>query len=85
MAIVLEGGLVQDVILQDWPSHIPLPRIVVVDYDTDSAEITRFPFGDEIAEAVCHIEIPVIYESRDKALSPNTVLAILDGAGDLTD
>lgn len=80
IAVVLEGGLVQTVIVQDWPGQFPLPRIAVVDYDTEGAaddEITRFPIGDEQAEAVCRGDVPEVYESLPVALSPRLVLAAL--------
>lgn len=55
IAVVLGGGLVQAIIVQDWSGAIPLPRIAIVDYDTEGAdddEITRFSIGDDPAEAV---------------------------------
>lgn len=80
IAVVLDGGLVQTVIVQDWPTTLPLPRIVVVDYDTDGAdedELTQFSIADTPTEAVCYQEPVSVYESFDKALSPNLVLAAL--------
>ncbi|MFT3803480.1 MAG: hypothetical protein QM766_19990 [Burkholderiaceae bacterium] len=46
---------------KDWPNPIHLPRIAIVDYDTEGAdddEITRFSIGDDPAEAVCRFEMP---------------------------
>jgi len=80
MAVVLDGGFVQCVIAQNWPSTVPLPRLVVVDYDTEGAdeeEITQFSIGDTTAEAICRVEPVSVYESFDKALSPTAVLAAL--------
>jgi hypothetical protein len=37
LTVVVDGGLVQTVIVEDWPTSLPLPRIVVVDYDVDGA------------------------------------------------
>lgn len=88
IAVALEGGLVLAVVLQHWPHAIPQPRIVVVDYDTEEAddtEITRFPIGGKIAEAICHSEVPVIYESLAEALSPDAVLTALGESDDRTD
>lgn len=79
-AIVLEGGLVQTVIVQDWPGQVPLPRIAVIDYDTEGAaddEITQFAIGDKPAEAICRGDVPEVYESLPVALSPRAVLAAL--------
>ncbi len=30
-AVVLEGGLVQAIVVQDWPDQLPLPPFAVVD------------------------------------------------------
>ncbi|VFR32238.1 hypothetical protein ANK1_4111 [plant metagenome] len=81
MAVVLEGGLVQALLVEDWPSHIPLPRIAVVDYDTEGAdddEITHFQIGDKPEEAICRCDVPQVYESLTDALSPRAVLAALE-------
>lgn len=81
IAVVVEGGIIQTVITEHWPSDLPRPRIVVVDYDKDGArddELTEFSIGDEILEALCHIEVPTPFETFDKpALSPRAVLAAL--------
>ena len=80
MAVVIEGGLVQTIIVQAWPAEIPLPRIVIVDYDIEGAsedEITRFSIGSDPAEAFCRGEVPQVYEALADALSPKVVLAAL--------
>lgn len=85
MAVVLDGGLVQAVIVQDWPSIVPLPRLVVVDHDIEGAdddELTQFRIADTATEAVCHVEPISVYESFDKALSPKTVLTALGEPAD---
>lgn len=84
-AVVLEGGLVQSVLVQDWPSCSALPRIAIVDYDTEDAaadEITRFAIGATEEEAVCRAETPTRYESLPNALSPKAVLAALGEAAE---
>lgn len=76
-AVVLEGGLVQAILVQDWPSYLPLPPFAVVDYDTEGAdddEITRFPIGDSETEAVCRHEVPTEHEKLVDSLSPQAVL-----------
>ena len=80
MAVVIEGGLVQTIIIQAWPAEIPLPRIVIVDYDIEGAsddEITRFSIGSDPAEAFCRGEVPQVFEALADALSPKAVLAAL--------
>lgn len=80
LAVVIEGGLVQTIIVQEWPAEIPLPRIVIVDYDIEGAsddEITRFSIGSDPAEAFCRGETPQVYEALPDALSPKVVLAAL--------
>lgn len=82
MAVVLEGGLVQALLVQDWPAHVPLPRVAVVDYDTEGAdddEITHFLIGGKPEEAVCRSDVPEVYEHLTDALSP---LAVLTALGD---
>lgn len=79
-AVVLEGGLVQAILVQDSPPYSPLPQIAIVDYDTEGAgddEITRFLIGATEEEAVCRVELPTRYESLPDALSPKAVLAAL--------
>lgn len=83
-AVVLEGGLVQAILVQDWPAYLPLPTFAVVDYDTEGAdedEITHFPIDNTEAEAVCRSEMPVVHECLPGSLSPRTVLAALDDLG----
>lgn len=84
IAVVIDGGVIQTVITEHWPSQLPQPRIVVVDYDKDGArddELTEFSIGDEILEALCHIEVPTPLEAFDKpALSPHAVAAALGEA-----
>jgi hypothetical protein len=86
IAVVIEGGLVQTIIIEAWPAEIPLPRIVIVDYDIEGAsddEITRFSIGSDPAEAFCRGEVPQVYEALADALSPQVVLAALgDGVDD---
>lgn len=80
-AVVLEGGLVQTILVQDWPSYLPLPPFAVVDYDTEGAdddEITQFPIGTTDAEAVCRGETPTVHEALADSLSPRAVLTALD-------
>ncbi|MBV2205755.1 MAG: hypothetical protein KUL87_10065 [Pseudomonas sp.] len=79
-AVVLDGGLVQAIVVQDWPDHLPLPPFAVVDYDTEGAadhEIVRFGIGNTEAEAVCRSDTPTVFESLPDALSPRIVLAAL--------
>lgn len=81
IAAVVEGGLIQTTLIEGWPAHQPLPHIVVVDYDKEGArddELTEFCIGNEILEALCHVELPSVYEAFDTpALSPRAVLAAL--------
>ncbi|WP_193073099.1 hypothetical protein [Pseudomonas sp. FME51] len=80
-AVVLEGGLVQAIVVQDWPTHLPLPPFAVVDYDTEGAadnEIVYFDIGNTKAEALCRSDTPTVFESLPDALSPRIVLAALD-------
>ena len=85
IAVVIEGGVVQTILIEGWPDQFRLPRIVVVDYDkegADESELTAFAIGNEIVEALCHVEVPSVYESFDKpALSPCMVLAALEDTG----
>lgn len=85
MAVVIEGGLVQTIIIQAWPAEIPLPRIVIVDYDIEGAsddEITRFSIGGDPAEAFCRGEVPQVYEALADALSPKVLLTALGDEAD---
>ncbi|AYN19583.1 hypothetical protein [Alcaligenes aquatilis] len=81
IAVVIEGGLVQVTLVEDWPGQVPLPYVVIVDYDDDGVpddELTTFSIGNEMLDARCHMEIPSVYESFSKpALSPRSVLRAL--------
>ncbi|MDR0439912.1 MAG: hypothetical protein LBI59_02875 [Candidatus Accumulibacter sp.] len=74
----------QTAIVEDWPASLPLPRIVIVDYDVEGADecdITRFSLAGETA--LCRSETPEVYEkSFQKALSPRALLAALGEAAD---
>lgn len=77
VAVVLEGGLVQTILIEAWPPALPLPRFIVVDYDTEGAgddELTAFTIGTDHYEAVCHGVEPTVYESLETALSPRHLL-----------
>lgn len=77
-SVVLEGGLVLDIVVQDWPKHLPLPTFTVVDYDIeDATDDGIICVGNAGAEAVCRIEVPSVFESIPGALSPRAVLAKL--------
>lgn len=81
IAVVIEGGLVKVTLVEDWPGQVPLPRVVIVDYDNEGAsddELTTFNIGNEVLDARCHEETPSVYESFTKpALSPRAVLRAL--------
>jgi hypothetical protein len=80
LAVVLEGGLVRSTLVQGWPDSVPLPRIVIVDYDIDGADeddLMHFSIGNSPTTARCHSEIPGRYEDFSTALSPKDVLAAL--------
>jgi hypothetical protein len=80
IAVLLEGGQMQSVIVQEWPDWIPLPRIAIVDYDIDGADeedLTHFSIGNTPMVALCHSEIPDRYEDFKTALSPKAVLEAL--------
>ncbi len=85
IAVVIEGGVVQTLLIERWPDQFPLPRVVVVDYDkegVDESELTAFAVGNDIEEALCHVKVPTVYESSDRTvLSPCTVLVALEKTG----
>ena len=77
MAIVLDAGQVQDVILEHWPSTDLLPQVLVVDYDTEGCPDhgrTRFKVGAEVSEAACKLIDPRLSESHGDWLVPSTVI-----------
>ncbi|WP_025807843.1 hypothetical protein [Pseudomonas chlororaphis] len=77
-AVVLEGGLVQAIVMQDWPPHLPEPALAVVDYDTEGAAADEIIcVGESETEAVCRSVAPSWFESIPGALSPRAVLATL--------
>jgi hypothetical protein len=84
LAVVLEGGLVQIILSQEWPAHIPPPRVVIVDYDIDGVDkedLTHFSIGGKPMIALCRSEMPESYEDLQTALSPKAIWAALDDGG----
>ncbi|MBI2749036.1 MULTISPECIES: hypothetical protein [Comamonadaceae] len=80
IAVVLEGGLVQAFIVQNWPAHLALPRVAIVDHDTEGAdreELTRFHIGNDVVEAFCRGEDPLVYTDQADVLSPGAVLSAI--------
>jgi hypothetical protein len=85
IAVVVEGGMVQFTIAQDWPNGVPLPHVVIVDDDTDGVDeedLIHFSVGGIQKIAVCRSEIPEVYEELDTALSPRAILQALDERAD---
>lgn len=85
IAVVLEGGLVQAFIVEDWPAQLIMPRVAVVDHDIEGADadqLTRFAIGNDPVEAFCRGEAPLVYKSGDDVLSPRTVLAAIGEPAD---
>ncbi|MDR0578697.1 MAG: hypothetical protein LBI87_14495 [Candidatus Accumulibacter sp.] len=88
LAVILEGGQLHSVLLQEWPEQIPPPRIVVVDYDIDGVdeeELTHFSIGNQPQVALCRSEIPDRYEDYRAALSPKALWAALGEPVDSAD
>jgi hypothetical protein len=80
IAVIVEGGMLHSTIVQDWPEGVPLPRIVIVDYDTedtDEEDLTHFTVGGIPRIAVCRGEIPDVHEDFPRSLSPKAVLKAL--------
>jgi hypothetical protein len=80
-AVVLEGDLFHDIVVQDWPEHLPLPVFTIVDYDIEGVpndELIRLVAGDTSTYALCRSEAVTVFESTPGALSPRAVLAALD-------
>jgi hypothetical protein len=80
IALVIEGGCVLDVIVQDWPKGLSLPKFAVVDYDIEGTEdeITRVSVCDDQNEARCYSVAVDVFESfRPGALSPRALLGTL--------
>lgn len=90
MAIVLDAGQVQDVILEHWSTPETLPQVLVVDYDTEGfaeIDLTRFIVGKEVNEAACKLIDPLHSESLTGGLVPSKVLQAMlatKDAGPLT-
>lgn len=83
IAIVIEGGSVQSIVLQGYPKEFSPPHFVVVDYDTKDASsenLIRFAIDGKTVEAICGHRIPEVYEefTSGKALSPNDIRSAID-------
>ncbi|MCW5706922.1 hypothetical protein [Shinella sp.] len=80
LAILLEGGRVQCLITEAWPVQLPLPRIVIIDFDTEGASddgLTTFSIGDMPVKARCRTGTPIVSEAYEGFLSPSAVLAAM--------
>jgi hypothetical protein len=82
IAVVLDDGIVQSIVLQDWPDGIPLPRIAVLDYYIKSADddedLLHFSIGDEPVSALGYSATPEVYEVGQPILSPQEALAAIE-------
>jgi ferredoxin len=83
IAIVIEGGGVQSIVIQGHPKEMKPPHFVVVDYDIKDAnpdELIRFALGGDTAEACCSHRIPDVFEEfpSGKALNPTEVRLAID-------
>lgn len=81
IAIVIEGGMIQDVVLEGWGADGPLPKIVVLDYDIGSApgvssDRNTIVVNGNPAPAWCHFEKSRRYEAAPSgSMRPSDVFA----------
>ena len=81
IAIVIEGGMIQDVVLEGWGADGPLPKIVVLDYDIGSApgvssDRNTIVVNGNPAPAWCHFEKSRRYEAAPAgSMRPSDVFA----------
>ena len=82
--VVCDGGLVQSIGIENWPAHLPLPNIAVIDYDIGDAgaeDLIEVEVDGKRTQAVGHTETPwILDDSPDKKdwLQPSKVVQILD-------
>lgn len=81
IAIVIEAGMIQDVVLEGWGADGPLPKIVVLDYDIGSApgvssDRNTIVVNGNPAPAWCHFEKSRRYEAAPSgSMRPSDVFA----------
>jgi len=81
IAIVIEAGTIQDVVLEGWGADGPLPKIVVLDYDIGSApgvssDRNTIVVNGNPAPAWCHFEKSRRYEAAPSgSMRPSDVFA----------
>lgn len=81
IAIVIEGGMIQDVVLEGWGANGPLPKVVVLNYDIGCAPGVRSDRNTIVvdgnpAPAWCHLEESRRYEAAPAgSMRPSDVLA----------
>lgn len=76
IAIVLDGDLVQDVVIQDWPKGALLPEAVVINHQVGHADDDPrvLTIGDQRLEVSCHTEPVIVYERAPaRTLEPRRV------------
>ncbi|MDR2882089.1 MAG: hypothetical protein LBV29_09380 [Azoarcus sp.] len=77
LSVILDGGIVHQIVVQDWPADLPLPQAVVVDYDDgiDERDLQLVTVGADEFRAWCY---PVAVDSFEKnptdTVSPAAVL-----------
>lgn len=80
LAILLEGGRVQWLITEAWPVQLPLPQILIINYETEGAsdgDLTTFSIGGLPVKARCRVATPIVSEACENFLSPSAVLAAM--------
>jgi hypothetical protein len=78
IAIVLSGGDVLSIIVQDWPDSIPMLLAAIVDFDTQGVaeeDLTHILIDEIPFVAVCRFEVPELYEEVKIEPSPKAILA----------
>jgi hypothetical protein len=78
IAIVLSGGDVLSVIIQEWPDSIPMPLAAIVDCDIQGVaeeNLTHILVDKIPMVAVCRFEVPESYEDVKIKPSPKEILA----------
>lgn len=82
-AVVLDGGAVQEVLLQNWPGELPEPVFLVLDYDTqgyEGAHRVCIGVSAKVSDFGCFRLTVTHVRAGQDALLPSKVLEALQTA-----
>ncbi|MCC4595461.1 hypothetical protein NRY95_05685 [Xanthomonas campestris pv. phormiicola] len=80
IAVIVDGTLVKDIIIENWPINVAPPRIAVGDVATrftHTDDLFQIPVGDAVFEASGYEIVPKPYHPGRRVVSPKALIDTL--------